>query len=117
MKINKQVKQFGLLVLLIIGVVIARYVKNTRQENLLENSKQTIAIFHESNFVYRTGYISHFKYEVKGKKYHLDQPMKITTLEKGDTVLIEYSIKDPSVAKVVDLYYMEKYKHLRDSVD
>lgn len=114
MKINKQIKWGGLLALFIVGVVITRYVKNIRQDNLLEDSKQTTAIFYESNFVYRTGYISHFKYKVNGKKYELNQPMKITSLEKGDTVLIEYSIKDPSVAKVVDLYYMEKYKHLRD---
>lgn len=117
MKINKQVKQVGLLALFIVGVVIARYVKNTRQENLLEDSQQTIAIFYSSSYVRSTGYMSHFEYVAKGKKYNLRQPMKITSLEKGDTVLIEYSIKDPSVAKVVDLYYMEKYKHLRDSVD
>jgi hypothetical protein len=32
----------------------------------------------------------------------------------GDSVLIEYAIQDPSVARVKDFYYMKKYHYLRD---
>ena len=31
-------------------------------------------------------------------------------LKKGDTVLIKYSIEDPSVAEVIDFCYMKKHK-------
>jgi hypothetical protein len=31
----------------------------------------------------------------------------------GDSVLIEYAIQDPSIARVVDRYFMKKYRYLR----
>lgn len=34
-------------------------------------------------------------------------------MKKGNTVLIMYSLKQPEIAKVIDKYYMNKYKHLK----
>ena len=106
--------------LFILGVVLVRFILDKRSEKLLENSSNTLNIFayyQGSSFVRSSGWTSGFKYELNGREYYLGTRGKINFLEKGDTVLIEYSIKDPSVAKVVDLYYMEKYKHLRDLVE
>lgn len=116
MKMNKQVKQFSLLFLFILGVIFVRFILDKRSEKLLEDSSNTLtfAYYQGSSFVRSSSWASGFKYELNGREYYLRTRGKINFLEKGDTVLIEYSIKDPSVAKVVDLYYVEKYKHLRD---
>lgn len=54
-----------------------------------------------------------YKYLVNGRKYEYEENRNFNDLSIGDTVLIEYSIEDPSVARVVDKYYMQKYKNLK----
>ncbi|WP_343748973.1 hypothetical protein [Fluviicola sp.] len=53
-------------------------------------------------------------YTIKHKKYVFDEDGSFSFMELGDTVLIRYALKDYSVAKVVDKYYMKKYKYLRE---
>mgnify|MGYP000940153412 CR=1 FL=1 len=54
-----------------------------------------------------------FYYFVKNKKYENHTNGNFNFMEVGDTVLIEYAIEDHSVARVVDKYYMKKYKYLK----
>ena len=48
------------------------------------------------------------QYKVNGNKYEFYSDGDYLNMSVGDTVLIEYSVKDPSIAEVVNLHYMKK---------
>jgi hypothetical protein len=54
-----------------------------------------------------------FIYYVNGKKYGSNESGDYTFMKIGDTILIEYAVKDNSVARVVDKFYMKKYRRLK----
>jgi hypothetical protein len=53
-----------------------------------------------------------FKYTYGNKKYTFTESQSFSFLNLGDTVKIKYSVKDPSVAKVIDKYFMKKHNNL-----
>jgi hypothetical protein len=88
-------------------------IRYNKRETLLKNSNSTFGILVRQ---YSKGKNPNavFTYKVKDKIYEFNQIGNYTNFKKGDTVLIEYAIEDPSVARVVDKYYMQKYKHLKE---
>jgi hypothetical protein len=75
-----------------------------------KNTKQTIAIYDSYTTVRITGPISYFYFEHNHRKILLEELGKYDFLKKGDTVLIKYSLEDPSIAEVIDFCYMKKHK-------
>lgn len=55
-------------------------------------------------------------FTVNGKDYEFYSDYDYLDMSVGDTVLIEYAISDPNVAKVIEKYYMQKYKNQKNSV-
>lgn len=85
-----------------------------RKERLLQKSNSVIGLLQKedhSSLKFNDGIFIFF---VKNKKYIIRHKGDFSHLKKGVTVLIEYAIEDPSVARVVDKYYMQKYKHLKE---
>lgn len=85
-----------------------------RKERLLQKSKYTTGILikeYHNSLRFLNG---DFYFYVGKIRYQITDFKDFSHLIKGDTVLIEYAIEDPSVARVVDKYYMQKYKHLKE---
>jgi hypothetical protein len=54
-----------------------------------------------------------FEFRVNNKKYNFRHNGDFSFLKVGDTVLIEYAIEDPTVARVKDRYYMKKFNYMK----
>ena len=104
-----------ILLFVIFFVVIFRACQNQHDTRLLENSVITNAIIVKI----RTGEAvksiptATYSYKVKGINYEYEECRNFNDLRIGDTILIEYAVEDHSVARVVDKYFMQKYKHLK----
>lgn len=88
-----------------------RILDNIQDQKLLKHSKEIVAIVVKT---YQSGYkssaYSKFKYTVSEKEYEFSQTGGYYKyLKPGDTVLIEYAIKDNSEARVVNSRYMQKF--------
>ena len=88
-----------------------RILDNIQDQKLLKHSKEIAAIVVKT---YQSGYkssaYSKFKYTVSEMEYEFSQTGGYYKyLKPGDTVLIEYAIKDNSVARVVNSRYMQKF--------
>jgi hypothetical protein len=55
-----------------------------------------------------------YYYYVQNIKYYFSNDGNFNHLKKGDTILIKYSLEDPSKSRVIDKYYMRKYHYLRN---
>ncbi|MCE2743936.1 MAG: hypothetical protein LW701_10275 [Fluviicola sp.] len=108
MKLKKWFKIWGFT--LTIGVFFVIIIINSFQEqyknNCLKKTKLTIGTINEITF----GSVRHPKsaeiiYNIKDKKYNFWERGDFTKLKVGDTVIIEYSLKDESVARVRDKNY------------
>lgn len=75
-----------------------------------KNTKKSIAFFDGYTVFRNVGPQSFFNFYVQRTKYKIEKHGRFNFLQKGDTVLIEYSIEDPSVGKVIDFCYMKKHK-------
>jgi hypothetical protein len=98
----------------IVLVIAYVFIRNHYHENLLDNgkTKETIAFIiniDDGSAVHSTSN-GDFEFKIKNKKYTFNDSGDYTFLKIGDSVLIEYSLKDPSVARVIDKCYMQKYK-------
>ncbi|MCC6700891.1 MAG: hypothetical protein IT221_05165 [Fluviicola sp.] len=102
------------LVLFIFFVLLYSMLKENSREKLFQKSNTTFAVlieeYHESER-FRNG---RFYFFVNKRRFEIKEFRNFKELSKGDTVLIEYAVEDPSVARVVDKYYMKKYKHLKN---
>ena len=106
-------KEIGLIVTILVAIVLfsLQYCDEKREQHLLEYSKKTFAVIKKiSHGSVRNPKHCYLKYSVDTKQYELRQSGDYTSFQIGDTVLIEYSIKDHSVARVIDKYYMQKYR-------
>jgi len=93
----------------------ANYFIDKRNEKLMSKGTiKTYAIYDKNIVFARSGPRSYFNYYVDKQKLSLTQYGKFNFLEKGDTVLIEYSIEGPSAARVIDFKYMQKFKEDRN---
>ena len=105
---------YGFLGFLIFLGLLYNMVNEDRKQKLLNDSKIVIGILKcedHSSLKFING---EFNYIVKNKKFSICQKGDFSFMKIGDSVLIEYAIKDPSVARVKDCYYMKKYHYLRD---
>lgn len=100
------------LILFTIGSIVYGIYNDNRRKQLFKNSLIVKGILleeiHES---VRTAH-GKFYFFVNHKKVKLKEYSYFSHLKKGDTVLIEYAVEDPTVARVIDKYYMKKYKNL-----
>ncbi|HRO75734.1 MAG TPA: hypothetical protein PLP27_06280 [Crocinitomicaceae bacterium] len=89
--------------------------RDRKENQLLEYSRTTTAILIKvSQGSPKSPSSGHFKYTIKGKEYKFSQSGDYyKDMNIGDTVFIKYAIEAPSVARVIDRYYMQKYKHLK----
>lgn len=85
--------------------------KNRRLQLLSSNTMESIAIFQERYVSKNGGPISVFTFKIENNTIKSEVYKKFEHLQKGDTVLIKYSIQAPSIIEVLDKYYMKKYKH------
>lgn len=114
---SKEKKINILVIFLILSVAFAIKLYNDKKSNELLNGETSITFgYYAGNTIYYAGGPeSYFNYYLKGEKYRLSISKKIDFLTIGDTILVRYSVTQPSVAEVEDLYFMEKYKHKRSS--
>jgi hypothetical protein len=105
-------------VLIILFFLIYPFFQNLIEANddkLLEDAIETkgvIVKIHTPKVIHGS-YYGVFSYSVNNKNYSFDERGDFSLLNLKDTVLIIYSKKDHSVARVKDKYYLEKYKHLK----
>jgi hypothetical protein len=109
--ISKNKLETFLIVFLIVGGLIYNNYADKRWNRLMsKNTNKTFAYVTGYSHLYRGGTVLDFKYYVNGKKHESFISFKDKTLKKNDTILIKYSIEDPSVVKVIDFCYMKKHK-------
>jgi hypothetical protein len=102
---------FFVVLIIFLMALFYRIFENYRDKKLLLSSAKEIGILTQIHFgAVKSPKSGNFIYKVKGVKYSLEDTGDFTFMKIGDTVLIEYSLKDPSVARVVDKCYMQKYK-------
>ena len=97
-------------IVIIIGNLVGFLIEFYKKNKLNGYSKNVTGIY--TNLIYsaysKKMYV--YKYYVNSKQLKLISPNGNDQLEKGDTVLIKYSIEDPNVGKVIDFCYMQKHK-------
>jgi hypothetical protein len=113
MKIGNKFLIVCLVCFIFIGLTYNIYNDHKRQK-LFQNSKNTIGILIEESHSSQKFLVGYFYYYVGKKKFKIREKQNFSHLKKGDTVLIRYAVEDPSVARVIDKYYMQKYKHLAE---
>lgn len=94
--------------------LIYNFIREKREDKLLNNSLDGFAILvkkNKGNTHAPSG--GDFKYRVDHHEYSFSQSGDYEFMHVGDSVLIRYAKDDHSVARVVDKYYMEKYKKLK----
>lgn len=89
-----------------ISIVIGTYIKNRRKDLLAENTNTTYAVFEKTVNIYNTGPVSYFHYTIGKTKFNSEHYGRFSTLKKGDSVLIKYSLEDPSIYKVIDTIHV-----------
>lgn len=107
--------KIAIILICLIGVwLVFKFFNDQNKDALLKNSKTDYAII---KMIYHGGIKNprnaDFEYSIKGKRYNFNQPGNYDAYKIGDTILIEYAVEDHSVARVVDKYYMQKYKYLK----
>ena len=102
------------LALLIFFVLLYSMLRENRRQNLFQKSNITFAFLIEEYHGSERFRNGRFYYFVNKVRFELKEFRNFKELSKGDTVLIEYALDDPSVARVKDPYYMRKYKHLKN---
>lgn len=102
----------GYLGVLIFFALLFGFINEDRKQKLLQNSRTTHGILIKEDHIGKNP-TGTFRYHINGKDFEVDQIGDFSFLNEGDTVLIEYAIEDPTVAKVKDRYYMLNNRHLR----
>lgn len=96
------------------GMLIFIFFQEKREKQLLNRTKLTTAVLvKKKSGSVKSPKSGKFTYLVHGKLYEFSQPGDFLFMNLGDTVLINYAIEDPSVARVKDKYYMKKYQDLK----
>ena len=99
---------FGIMIL----ILFKNYNDDLYREDALKKTKKTIGIILKiTHGAVRQPKSSQIEYKVHGKKYKFWEGDDFDEFLIGDTVKIAYSIKDNSVAKVIDKHYMKKHRN------
>lgn len=82
-----------------------------REEKLLNGKTKTIKVVINNAGMALYGYSIGFKFKVSNVLKEISiSGTRHNFLEVGDTILIKYSVEDPTVVEVVDPCYMQKHK-------
>jgi hypothetical protein len=102
---------YSIIILLFVAGIFNEYFSKKRKDKLFSEATKLIeVVLYEVNIQYSGGFTIWFKYTVNNKEYEQQWARgAYTFLEKGDTILIEYSVEDPIVIEVVDPCYMQKH--------
>ncbi len=95
----------------VVFILIFSFLRDNYREKMLESTQKEKAII--VRVIQKTSKDDRggkFKYSINGKDYDFRQSGDFSMLSIGDTVEIEYSIEDNSVARVINKHYMDKYK-------
>jgi hypothetical protein len=98
-------------IIVLIAIVVNIYIDKKRNK-LLEKSIDIKGVLFEK-YTEGKNKMGTFEFKLKNSKIKFDYIGDFSFLQIGDTVLIQYAIEDPSVARVKDRYYMRKYKYLK----
>jgi hypothetical protein len=100
------------LCILIVVSIIKRQFDDRQKVRLFEGETKIIeVVLVKTHRVYNTGYTLWFSYKVNDEVINNKwSGGGYTFLEQGDTILIKYSVEDPTVIEVVDPCYMQKHK-------
>jgi hypothetical protein len=101
-----------LIIFTFILIVSAFFLKNF-EKNKLTSNKSTYAIISEKSKIYMGDYIVYYNYSIKKKSYTYHNSLNVeqfNILKKGDTILINYSTEDNSVAQIVKYYWNEELR-------
>lgn len=97
-------------ILFFLLIVIIDNSKKTNRLQKLKVTKQNWGIYKgEVIGVGITGF-NFEHYNEKGQQFTLIDKTYFWYLKEGDTVLLKYSIEDPSIGEVIDPCYMQKHK-------
>lgn len=91
----------------LIGIPI-RLILNEKYNYIMSDTRKGKVVFEERFISKNSGLCSVYTYS-NNKKIMIYGGCG-DFLKKGDTVLVKYSIEDPSVAEVIDFCYMKKHK-------
>ncbi len=99
---------------LILLIIILSKVRDYYYDKQMEDTIETEAFYIKNSHVYNFGPTSYYYYYVNYDKYKGSFRDTDMFLKKGDTILIKYSRENPELSEVVNVYYMQKYKHLKE---
>jgi hypothetical protein len=103
---------FFVVMLIIFGLAYNLFNDNRRNKLLKKSMLVTGLLVSEDHSSHK--FLSgDFEFLVKNKKYYFRHNGDFSFLNIGDTVLIEYAIEDPTVARVKDRYYMKKFNFIK----
>lgn len=115
LRIKNYILYIGLFFL--IGFSVNYFIDKRNERLMSKDTIKTYATYDKHIVFARSGPRSYFYFYVDSQKFSLTQYGRFDFLQKGDTVLIEYSKEDPSVARVIDFKYMQKFKEDKDKTE
>jgi hypothetical protein len=110
----KNQKHLIFFIIFLIAVLIIHFTKKNYRKTKLKNNNLTFALYERDiNTIGMTGIICVYK-----NQYNKQVEVRIScnlNLNKGDTILIKYSIEDNSVAQIVNCNWNEELrkKHVK----
>lgn len=101
--------------LAIIALLLLGWFRETKEDQLLnDDGVETIAFLVKNKpSSYRSGGTGDFYFKTGGKRYEVNVSGNFNFLETGDTILIVFAKKNPSIVRLKDKYYMKKYRRLK----
>jgi len=96
--------------LIFFGIIWGVYHEIRRERLLGGETRLTKSILKHSYVSFRDGETSILNVLYDNQSIELMYYRKFDFLDKGDTILIKYSVEDPTVIEVVDPCYMQKHK-------
>jgi|GEM_PF-4063738 len=109
MKNNSEKQKIILLaIVILVSFIIGMYLQYSKDRILSEDTKVVPGVFKSRFTSGKTGTRSDFIYKVDKTFYTITESGGYNSLQEGDTVLIKYSVKHPSVGEVIDDNYMRK---------
>jgi hypothetical protein len=100
----------SIILFFIIGFIFNNFQEKRNKRLLCRNFKYAVSIYEETFVSKNAGPLQVLNYSINHREYYIFIKERCTFLQKGDTVLIKYSVEDPNIAEVIDFCYMQKHK-------
>jgi hypothetical protein len=91
-------------------VIILAIISDCRRHEKLKHTENTEAVLKEMGTGSHYGKYVLVGYSVNDKEFSEELHCNCPELEVGDTILIRYSLKNPSTIALVKKFHMDKYK-------